>query len=175
MEGEFTGETIATIVVVPLALLLSVVLFVLLRSLARRAAAKSAASAGSKWATDWDADDARLARRWSWSAPVIAVLIVVATWWGMYPWRYEYHHWVPKAGEVSTVDSRLTGTGNGAMEDKFVVKFSGDSQQYGVLDTRAAGIKPGDHLTITCVRRWQWSGTHGYDCNFVALEKDGKR
>lgn len=51
------------------------------------------------------------------------------------------------------------------------IKFRGSAQQYGVLDTRAAGIKPGDRLSIACVKRWQWSGTHGYDCNFVDLER----
>lgn len=102
---------------------------------------------------------------------VVTALAVVGFWWGMYPWAAEYHHWVPKSGTVETVDSRLISAGQSSMEDKFVVKFQGSDQQYGVLDTRAAGLKPGDHLTITCVKRWQWSGTHGYDCNFVSLER----
>jgi NADH:ubiquinone oxidoreductase subunit 5 (subunit L)/multisubunit Na+/H+ antiporter MnhA subunit len=171
MESEFTGETIATMILVPLALLLCLALFVGLRMWSKRASAKSTAKRSeSSYGTDWDAETARLTRRWSWAGPVIAVLVVVATWWGIYPWESEYHQWVPKSGVVETIDSRLV-----AMEGKFVVKFQGDDQQYGVLDTRASGVRTGDQLTITCVRRWQWSGSHGFDCNFVSLEKGGKR
>lgn len=104
----------------------------------------------------------------------LAVVTAAATWWGMYPWKAEYHHWTPKSGVVETVDSRLIGDGNGGMSDKFVVKFQGEDQQYGVLDTRAAGLKAGDTLTITCKREWQYVGTDGYDCNFVDLKRAAK-
>lgn len=170
-ESVYTGETIATMILIPIALLLCAGLFIGLRLRARKLAAKSAAEYKLSYLTDWDGDNARLLRRWSWAGPVGAVVTVALTWWGMYPWAAEYHHWVPKSGTVDTVDSRLISAGNSSMEDKFVVKFQGSDQQYGVLDTRAAGLKPGDHLTITCVKRWQWSGTHGYDCNFVSLER----
>lgn len=105
--------------------------------------------------------------RAGWIAAVTAsVGVVVATWWGMYPWVAEYHQWVPYSGRVATVDSRLVSSGENASETKYVVTFAGNSQQYGVLDTRMASVRPGDSLSITCVRRWQWSGSHGYDCNF---------
>lgn len=104
-----------------------------------------------------------------------AVVAAVGLWWGMYPWKAEYHEWRPISGTVAKVDSRLmsTGAGDGSMEDKFVVTFEGNPQRYGILDTRAASVEPGDSLTITCVRRWQWSGTHGHDCNFVELVPGG--
>lgn len=98
------------------------------------------------------------------------VLCAFGLWWGMYPWKAEYHQWRPVSGVVDTVDSRILPAGDSSMEQKFVVRFKGSPQQYGVLDTRAAGVKPGDRLTVTCVRRWQWSGTHGFDCNFVSLD-----
>lgn len=99
-----------------------------------------------------------------------AVTTTAGLWWGMYPWKAEYHEWRPVTGVVATVDSRLTANTSGGMEDKFVVTLTDNpGQQYGVLDTRAASLRPGDHLDITCVRRWQWSGTHGYDCNFVQM------
>jgi len=101
---------------------------------------------------------------------VLIVLTLVATWWGMYPWRWEYHEWRPVSGTVASVDSRLNRTDSGT-EEKFVVTFEGNRQQYGVLDTRAATLRPGDRLSITCVRRWQWSGTHGFDCAFVDMER----
>lgn len=171
MDAEYTGETIATMVTVPLLILVSLAVFWFLRKWAANLRAKVASGSGSQMEKKWDIDNARLLMRWSWTGVVLAGLIVVATWWGMYPWHDAYHQWTPVAGTVETVDSRLVSTGDKTMEDKFVVKFQGQDQQYGVLDTRAAGLKPGDHLTITCVRRWQWSGTHGYDCNFVSLER----
>jgi heme/copper-type cytochrome/quinol oxidase subunit 2 len=160
MKPELTGETIATMIVVPLlaavVILIGVFFFVVWRSLRAR-----------------DHDDARLALAcWILSA-VLLVGIGAATWWGMYPWEAEYHHWTPKSGVVDTVDSRIVpgGSDSKSVEQKFVVSFAGEDQQYAVMDTRAAGVKPGDRLTITCVRRWQWSGTPGYDCNFVSLER----
>lgn len=101
---------------------------------------------------------------------VLALLVGVGLWWGMYPWRAEYHQWRAVDGEVQTIDKRLVSTGDKSMEDKFVVTFKGNPQEYGVLDTRAASVRPGERLVITCVKRWQYSGTHGYDCNYVGKE-----
>ena len=106
---------------------------------------------------------------------IVAIILIagISVWWGMYPWKADYHEWREHSGIVDTApDSRiLTDTASGSIEQKFVVKFIGDDQQYGVNDTRAAGLKPGDHLTITCVHIFQWSGTHGYDCNFVSMHR----
>lgn len=151
---EWTGETVIAIATVPV-----LIFFLLL------------ATAFCFWAwrrTDDDVD------RPLWlgigvGSAVITVLISALFWWGMYPWRAEYHQWRAVTGTVATTDSRLTATGNGGMEDKYVVTFVGDDREYGVLDTRAAAVREGDILTLTCVRRWQWSGSHGYDCNYVDL------
>src|SRR5690348_7649109 len=115
------------------------------------------------------------------ASPLLLVLSVALAWICFSKWRNSDDSfdrpmllacWVAAAlGAVATVDSRTIAVQGGGMEDKFVVKFHGNDQQYGVLDTRAAGLKVGDHLTITCVRIWQWSGSHGYDCNFVSLER----
>ena len=154
---ELTGETIATMIVVPLlaavVILMGVFFFVAWRKL-----------------RDRDHDDTPLAMA-CWIICAVTVLgIGAATWWGMYPWEAEYHHWTPKSGVVDTINSRIV-PGGSAVEQKFVVQFAGENQQYAVTDTRAAGLRPGDRLTITCVRRWQWSGTPGYDCNFVSMER----
>lgn len=45
--------------------------------------------------------------------------------------------------------------------------FKGDDQQYGCIDTRCAGIEVGDDLSLSCIRKWEWAATGGYDCRFV--------
>lgn len=158
LTPEWTGETIATFIAVPLLILGLAVAAVLLRR-------------GEKREANEVYGDPFFCRVGWIAALVLIGIAVIGTWWGMYPWKAEYHQWTPVSGVVDTVDSRLLPAGDSAVEQKFVVSFKGNQQQYGVLDTRAAGVKPGDRLTITCVRRWQWSGAHGYDCNFVSLER----
>ncbi len=154
MTDEYTGGTVATMIVVPILLVILALAF-LFCFLAWRAARE-----------DHSPDAGPLLAGWLFAA-ILIVSTVVGTWWGMYPWKAEYHRWRTVSGVVATVDSRLTGTADGSMEDKFVVTFEGDGQQYGLPDTRAAALRKGDHLTINCVRIWQWSGSHGYDCRFV--------
>lgn len=157
MDSEWTGESIAAVIIVPLIILILGVVGWLLR---RRAQDEDRESAFSDY---W------MFQGFAIVCWVTIPIVVISFWWSMFPWKTEYHQWQPKSGIVSKVDQRLlNATG------KFVVSFQGSDQQYGVIDTRAAGIEVGDQLTITCVRRWQWSGTHGYDCNFVSLES-GKR
>lgn len=163
-----TSGTVAMIVIVPILLILTGVAFVFLRRLSTRLKTEAEKS---RYSRESKLDDAHLARGASFLAVPVALVIGALTWWGMYPWKAEYHHWTPISGTVETVDSRLVSTGENAMEDKYVVKLNGSDQQYGVLDTRAAGLKPGDHLSITCVRIWQYSGTDGFDCNFVSLQR----
>lgn len=153
---EYTGESIAAVIAMPLVIVgLAVAGWLLIR----------------KARTVRDDFDRPMLLGLGIAGAAGAVLAVVGFWWGMYPWKAEYHEWRPVSGVVASVDSRLVPAGSNSMEDKFVVTFEGNPQQYGVLDTRAAGVKPGDTLTITCVRRWQWSGTHGFDCNFVDLQR----
>lgn len=89
---------------------------------------------------------------------------------GFYPYSAQYHQWQHHGGTVTSVSDRLLKDGDG-MSQKFVVTFSGSSQQYGCNDTRCASVKVGDTLDLSCKRTWQYAGTDGYDCNFVALRK----
>lgn len=85
----------------------------------------------------------------------------------MWPWSYEYHSWRNVDGQVAEVSSRLISAGDkGGSNQKFVVRFT-DGRVRGVQDTRAALLKPGDQLTVRCKRAWQFSGTDGWDCNWV--------
>jgi len=157
MSPEWTGESIAAMIIIPLVIVILLLVGWLLH---RRAGDEDRESAYSDY---W------MYQGFAILCWVLVPIVAVSFWWSMYPWKTEYHQWQPKSGVVSKVDQRLlNATG------KFVVSFQGSDQQYGVIDTRAAGIEVGDKLTITCVRRWQWSGTHGYDCNFVSLESGSK-
>lgn len=98
-----------------------------------------------------------------------AFISLGATAWGMYPYSAEYHQWRDVSGTVAKIDDRLIGTGDG-METKFVVRFEGSGMQFACDDTRCAQVEPGDALTLSCKRAWQYTGTDGYDCRFVATE-----
>jgi hypothetical protein len=109
---------------------------------------------------------------WLLIADLGAILaIVTLTAFSMYPYKWEYHSWREISGIVNTVDSRLIA-GEQSTNQKFVVTFMGhEDDQYGVDDTRMAGIRTGSRLTITCKREFQFRGSDGWNCNFVRVEK----
>jgi hypothetical protein len=171
-DPQYTGGTLATVICVPILLLALNVAAVWLirRDRAENAEERTySAKTGGDFPPWYDRGDV-LFYRLGWIATTVATVALLAgTWWGMYPWRAEYHQWRPIEGIVDRVDSRIVPAGDSSVEQKIVVLFRDNPQQYGVLDTRAAGAHPGDRLAITCVRRWQYSGSDGYDCEFVGL------
>jgi hypothetical protein len=100
-----------------------------------------------------------------------ALVIVGATVWGMWPFKAEYHQWTQKSGTVTDVSSRFLAADK-STEQKFVVHLD-DGQEYGCNDTRCSLVKVGDFLTLSCKRTWQFSGTDGWDCNYVARRGGG--
>lgn len=97
---------------------------------------------------------------------VISVLILVSTLSGFYPYKTEYHKFIAHYGPVAQIADRQIASGNG-METKYVVTFENDNQQYGCSDTRCALVKPGDVLSLSCIKDWEWAATDGYNCRFV--------
>lgn len=93
------------------------------------------------------------------------VIVVVATGAFMWPWSAEYHEWRPVSGTVTATASRLLGE-NKSTTQYYAMQIAG--QDYRCDDTRCATVKVGDHLDMTCKREWQFTGTPGWDCNFVA-------
>lgn len=85
----------------------------------------------------------------------------------LWPLQSQYHKWIPHSGVVAEANSRLVPSGDKSMEQKIVVRFAGDDQEYGCLDTRCALAKKGDHLDLSCIREWEWAATDGYNCKFV--------
>lgn len=154
-DNEYTAGTVATMATVPVVLLILAVI-----AAAAAVMVPRASSPRDRQALRWIAG----------AAAAVLVAVAALTWWGMYPWRAEYHEWRQVTGIIDDVAARRVAAGDkGATEDKYAVRFAGDARQYGVLDTRMANARRGDRLTITCVRQYQWAGTHGYDCQFVAL------
>lgn len=102
-------------------------------------------------------------------AAAVAYLVAVFAILGFcyYPLDADYHQWRDVSGTVEQIDNRLIGSGDG-METKFVVLI--DGQQYGCDDTRCAGVREGDDLTLSCKRAWQYTGVDGYDCRFISTE-----
>lgn len=103
----------------------------------------------------------------------IAGAAMIASPWGMYPYKGEYHQWREVSGTVDQIDKRLISSG-GKMEDKFVIRFEGSDLQFGCDDTRCAQVKPDDDLTLSCKRAWQYTGTDGYDCRFTSTTRPAK-
>lgn len=96
-----------------------------------------------------------------------ALLLVGGTAWGMWPYSGEYHQWRTTTGTVEQIDSRIISSGDSGPTERYVVTFD-DGRQRSCDDTRCAQVGEGDELTLACKRAWQWSGTHGYDCNYFA-------
>jgi hypothetical protein len=116
---------------------------------------------------DFDGPMVKWLARGSWAAAILVLIFALGSY---YPYKAEYHKWVPKSGTVTNVDRRIIG--GESINEKIVVTYE-DGQQYGCNDTRCASVRVGDSLTLTCQRTWQYAGIDGYDCNFVQLRREG--
>jgi hypothetical protein len=99
------------------------------------------------------------------------ICTIGGTLWGMYPYSAEYHQWQTTQGTVEKVGSRFlsSDTEGGGSTQRFAVTFT-DGRQRSCDDTRCSQIEVGDILTLSCKRAWQFTGTPGYDCNYVSLK-----
>lgn len=95
------------------------------------------------------------------AAGLVWVLVTAGFCW---PWDMQYHRWTETRGVVASSYSRVLSTADGPSE-MFVVKFS-DGRTRRCDDSRCAPLKPGDKLTLWCMRQWQWAGDPGWNCNF---------
>lgn len=93
---------------------------------------------------------------------IVTVVVWVAGTWPSFD--MDYHRYDAVSGEVTKLDKRMID-----MSEKYVVYLDDGDQQYACLDTRCAGVKEGDSLELACIKVWQWYGTPGYDCEFVAV------
>lgn len=100
----------------------------------------------------------------------ICLLITAGIWlWASWPLAYDYHHWVDKKVTVTEVAKRQVSSDSGFYE-KFVVKDD-TGAYYGIDDTRAALVKPGETLKLRCKKAYQFGidrSSHGWDCRWAA-------
>jgi len=112
-----------------------------------------------------DSYDADFSTIMKWGAFAWCIIVLVVSAFAFWPYEWQYHSYAEKGGEVSDVSKRLVSAGENSMQEKIVMTI--DGEQYGVLDTRAALVKPGDHVSIACKRVYEWgSSNHGWDCKW---------
>lgn len=97
---------------------------------------------------------------------IVMVIVIVGAAFGYYPYKTEYHKWMPKSGIVSDMNKRLVSNGDKGMSEKIVVVI--DGQEYGCNDTRCTLVNKGDTLNLKCIRSYEWGSVPGYDCRFVS-------
>lgn len=112
-------------------------------------------------------DDGREGAAVMGGSAVCALLILGCWWWGMaFTTSDDYHSWNVKQGRVERVAKRLIATDNG-MSERYVVTING--QPYGIDDTRATLVKPGDVVSLRCKKDFQWGvprSAHGWACRW---------
>lgn len=102
---------------------------------------------------------------------VVALIVAGLYVWASYPsFDMKYHSYKPVAGTVEKINSRIVSDGD-SVNQKFVVIFKGDSQEYGCVDTRCSLVQPGDQLSLSCIQVFVYAGTDGFDCQFVKREE----
>ena len=87
----------------------------------------------------------------------------------MWPFAYEYHHWVDTRGTVAKIDKRLVPAGDKGMQEKIVVTAT-DGRLRGVTDTRATTLQAGDKFYFRCKKAYEFGvsrGAHGWDCKWA--------
>lgn len=96
---------------------------------------------------------------------IALLLAAVATAGLMFPYNSEFHQWRHVSGTVDKVGSRVISTGESSISQRFVVVI--DGQPFGVDDTRASLLKPGDHVDLACKKEWQYAADSGWGCRWA--------
>lgn len=101
---------------------------------------------------------------------VVMVVVLITALVAYWPLKAEYHQYRSVSGVVAKISSRLIAVGDSdhaGTDQKFVVVLTSGPQQYGVNDTRAALVKPGDEIHLRCKRSYEYgSDNAGYDCKW---------
>lgn len=92
--------------------------------------------------------------------------------WAAYPpLNSAYHTYVPTTIQVATTSSRFLGDGNGGTNQFFAIQDK-TGNTYRCDDTRCSVLKPGQFVTLMCVKEFETNGVPGEDCNFGKYGKN---
>ena len=108
----------------------------------------------------------------AWIPITIGAVVLVVTLsfsaWGFFPYKMEYHQYRHVAGTVDQVEARMLASGDKGTTQNYAVRLREDGQTYRCDDSRCSLLKPGDHISLWCIREWQYASTSGYRCRFEA-------
>lgn len=101
----------------------------------------------------------------------LQLVLIGSCLYAYFPYSAEYHQYRTVTGTVERISNRLIvntdSDGNTSGGQKFVVIFKGSGgKQYGINDTRASLVRPGDKIAINCIRVFEYGSTDGYDCKW---------
>lgn len=98
-------------------------------------------------------------------AAVIGIVTLIGTGLAMWPWKHDYHYYVPVSGKVERVSNRFISNGDKGVSQRFVVVLNG--KPYGIDDTRASLLKEGDPVKLHCKKEFDWgSSDNGWACKW---------
>lgn len=95
---------------------------------------------------------------------IVFVVVLLGGLVAYFPYEAQYHQWRTISGTVEKIDKRLIAEDKG-MAERYVLMI--DGQPYGVDDTRAATVEPGDQVSIKCRRDWQYASVPGWVCRWA--------
>lgn len=102
------------------------------------------------------------------------LITVAAAAIAFYPYDMQYHRYKPVTGTVEESTARMLASGDGGSTQQFAVRFVGSPQVYRCDDTRCALVKPGDRLSLNCIRDYEYASTSGWRCRFVGSVPAGR-
>lgn len=96
---------------------------------------------------------------------ICAIALAIGMVIGYWPLKGEYHQWNNKSGLVQSVSSRVKNTDETVIRD-YVVLYA-DGTRLNCDDRRCGLVEPGDRLTLTCKRKWNYAGSDAWECKWV--------
>jgi hypothetical protein len=105
------------------------------------------------------------------TAVVLAVIFLGSFGAGLYPYDMQYHRYKHVEGTVSSIEARMLADGDGTTQN-YAVRFETDDT-YRCDDSRCSLVKPGDQLSLWCIREWQYASTSGWGCRFDKSRRAG--
>lgn len=111
---------------------------------------------------------------WIWVGSAFLTLTLGISAWGFYPYDMQYHRYKHVEGTVDVAEARMLADGDGGTTQNFAVRFKETGETYRCDDTRCSLLKPGDYLSLWCIREWQYASTSGWNCRFDKTRQVGK-